>query len=83
MITHTDAINWIAGVFEQSPEDLSPETPMEQVPMWDSLGVLTLMAEFDQKFGIVLDDSDMREIKRVDDILEILRKQGKLEPVLS
>jgi acyl carrier protein len=83
MITEIEAIKWIAGVFEQPEDQLSPDTPMEQIPMWDSLGVLTLMAEFDEKFGIVLADTDMREIKKIDDILQILRKQGKLEAAVA
>jgi acyl carrier protein len=82
MMTQAEALKWIAELFEQPADELSPDTPLAEIPMWDSLGVLTLMADFDQKFGIVLADSDMRELQKVDDILDILRKQGKLQPAV-
>ena len=83
MTTQAEALAWIAGLFDQPVDELSPNTAMSAIPMWDSLGVLTLMAEFDEKFGIVLSDTDMRQIRKVDDILEILREARKLEPVAA
>ena len=83
MMTQLEALEWVAGLFEQPVAELSPETPLDQIPMWDSLGILTLMADFDEKFGIVLNDEDMHQMRRVDDILEVLRKQGKLQPAAA
>ena len=83
MMTQAEALKWVAELFEQPVEELSPATPLDEIPMWDSLGVLTLMADFDQKFGIVLADTDMRGMQKVDDILEVLRKQGKLQPAIA
>ena len=79
MITETEAIEWVAGMFDQPVEQLTPETARDDIPIWDSLGVLTLMADFDEKFSIVLTDADMRGMQKVDDILEVLRKNGKLQ----
>lgn len=79
MITEKEAIDWVAGLFEQPGDQLTPETPRDEIPIWDSLGVLTLMAEFDEKFGIILSDTDMRAMQKVDDILEVLRRNGKLQ----
>jgi acyl carrier protein len=74
-----DALNWIAGVFEQSPDSLKPETRREEIPTWDSMGVLMLMAEMDEKFGILMTDADIEAMGIVDDILAVLRKHGKLD----
>ena len=74
-----EAINWIAGMFNESASDLSPDTLREDIPEWDSLGVLTLMAEMDEKFGIILSDEDTEKMTRVDDLLQTLRENGKLE----
>lgn len=79
MMTEKEALVWVAGLFEQSAEKLTPETPRDDIPMWDSLGVLTLMAEFDEKFGIVLTDADMRAMRQVGHILDVLRQHGKLQ----
>ena len=78
-MTEKEAMEWVAGMFDQSVDQLSPETLRDDIPIWDSLGVLTLMAEFDEKFGIVLTDADMRGMGKVDDILAVLRNNGKLQ----
>jgi len=74
-----EALAWIATVFEESPEDITPEKPRGDIPSWDSLGVLGLMAGLDTDFDIVLTAEDMQAMTKVDDILEVLRKHGKLE----
>jgi len=77
-MTEQEAVEWIARVFETSPEQLTPDTPREGVPAWDSLGVLTLMANLDSDFGIVLTDDDVQGIKTVGDILHVMQRNGKL-----
>ena len=77
-MTEQEAVEWIAKVFETSPEQLAPGTPREGVPAWDSLGVLTLMANLDSDFGIVLTDDDVQGIKTVGDILHVMQRSGKL-----
>jgi acyl carrier protein len=77
-MTQSDAIEWVAKVFEVSPDQLTQDTHRDNVPAWDSLGVLTLMASLDSDFGIVLTDDDVQGIKTVGDILDLMRKNGKL-----
>jgi len=73
-----EAITWIAKVFEVSPEQLTPDTHRDEIPAWDSLGVLTLMAALDSDLGIVLTDEDIQNIKTVGDLLAAMREHGKL-----
>jgi acyl carrier protein len=77
-MTQREAVEWIAKVFEVSSEQLTPDTLRDDIPAWDSLGVLTLMASLDSDFGIVLTDDDVQSVKSVRDILEIMRRNGKL-----
>jgi acyl carrier protein len=77
-MTTQEATTWIAILFQESVESLTPETPRDAVPAWDSLGELTMMADMDEKFGIVLTDSQLRAMTRVDDILQVLRNNGKI-----
>lgn len=77
-MTEREAIEWIAKVFETSPDQLTPDTSREGVPAWDSLGVLTLMANLDSDFGIVLTDDDVQGIKTVGDILHVMKRNRKL-----
>lgn len=77
-MTKNEAINWIADLFEESPDSISPNTTREDIIGWDSLGVLNLMAGFDEKFEILLTDDELQQLKSVQDILAILEKNGKL-----
>ena len=77
-MTQREAVEWIAKVFEVSSEQLTPDTLRDDIPAWDSLGVLTLMASLDSDFGIVLTDDDIQAIKKVGDILDVMRRNGKL-----
>jgi acyl carrier protein len=77
-MTQREAVDWIAQVFEERPEQLTPDTLREDIPAWDSLGVLTLMASLDSDHGIVLTDDEVQEIKKVGDILDVMRRNGKI-----
>ena len=76
-MSRAEALAWVAEIFQESAE-MTPETPRENIAMWDSLGVLTLMAELDEKFDLVVSDQDMRAMTKVGDILSLLEKNGKL-----
>ena len=77
-MTQTEAVAWIAQVFEMVPDQLTPDTHRDDVPAWDSLGVLTLLAGLDSDFGIVLTDEDIQSVKTVGDILNVMRRHGML-----
>ena len=78
-MTLQEALRWIEGVFEEAAGSLTPETLREDVPLWDSMGVLALMAVMDEQFGVVMSDDDVITMQRIGDILAVLRKHGKLE----
>jgi len=77
MTTQEEALKWIGEMFEQT-DLLTPDTLRDDIPVWDSLGTLTLMAGMDEKFGIMLSDAELRAMTKVDDILAVLRREGKL-----
>jgi len=74
-----DAVIWIAEIFEEPPDSVSSDTAREEIPGWDSLGVLTLMAGLDEKFNIQLSEEEMDGMERVSDIVAILRRDGALD----
>jgi acyl carrier protein len=77
-MNQTEALVWVAFLFEEPPEKIQPDTKREDIPAWDSLGVLTLMAALDEKFDILLTEEEMQTMKSVQDILNILDKNGKM-----
>ncbi len=76
-----EALAWIAEVFEEPPASITANTARKKIPGWDSLGTLTLIAALDERFDIHLSETDMQGMQTVNDILEILRRNGALEEV--
>lgn len=77
MTTEDEVLKWLGELFEH-PAPLTPATERETIPMWDSLGTLNLLAGLDEKFGIILPDAELRAMTKVDDVLAVLRREGKL-----
>lgn len=76
-MNQAEALALIAEIFE-CPNNLTPNTQKQNVRGWDSMGVLSLMAEFDDRFSILLTQPQLEQMKTVDDILKILREHGHL-----
>jgi acyl carrier protein len=77
-MTHAEALDWVSKLFEEQPGKLRPETRRNEIIAWDSLGTLALMAGLDTDFAITLSDNELQDMKKVADILEILRRGGAL-----
>lgn len=78
-MTQDEALKWLADVFGISPANLNPDTPRTDISNWDSMGVLALMSSLDETFGIVVDDADMRAMKKVGDVIALLQARGKIK----
>lgn len=74
-----EALGWIAEVFEDAPERIAADTKRTQIPGWDSLGTLSLIAAFDERFDIQLSEHDIEGMQSVSDIIAILRRNEALE----
>ena len=73
-----EALLFITKAFGEKPESIKPGTLKDDIPNWDSIGTISLMADLDEQFGIMLEERDFRSFNRVDDILHVLRRHGKL-----
>ena len=71
-MTTEEAFEWVANLFEESAEELALDTPRENIPAWDSLGTLTLMAGLDEEFDIQLNEDQIAELRTVGDVVAIL-----------
>lgn len=78
MNTH-EVLNWIAEIFELPAGSISVDTLRKDIPAWDSLGVLTLIAGLDEDFDIHLTEDEIQEIRSVKDILDLLQRHGHLQ----
>lgn len=77
-ITVSETLDMLSEIFEEPVANLSPEVLRDDVLGWDSMGALALMAELDERFGIVLTADESREMTRIDDVLHLLRRHGVL-----
>ena len=77
-MTRDEALVWVATVFEEPPANVGPETLQDEIAGWDSLGLLTLMADLAEKFQIQLSENDIRGLASVKDILALLEQHGAL-----
>lgn len=76
-LSRAEALKWVAEVF-QHPFELAATTPRSEIPAWDSLGMLSLMARLDEDFSILLEPDDSDAMQSVADVLAILERNGIL-----
>jgi len=74
-----EALEWISEVFEEAPGRIDADTLRKDIPGWDSLGTLSLIAALDEKFDIHLSEQDIENMQKVADVFEILRRNGAME----
>jgi acyl carrier protein len=48
-------IEIIAKALDIPTDELSPDSSMDNTPLWDSIGHLTICMEFERRFGKALD----------------------------
>jgi acyl carrier protein len=78
-MTLEESLQWIADLFEYPVENITPETTRNEIEAWDSLGILTLLAGLNEHFDVVLSESELQGLGKVDDILDVFRRNGKLD----
>ena len=74
-----EAVAWIAEVFEEASGRISAQTLRKEIPGWDSMGTLSLIAGLDEKFDIQLSEKEIGGLERVNDIVDLLRRNGAVE----
>jgi acyl carrier protein len=69
-----EALNWMAEIFEEPAGRLTATTPRPDIPGWDSLGTLSLLAALDERFDIHLSEQDIEGLNGIKDIVDLLRR---------
>ena len=77
-MTYEETLSWIADIFEESKDNIHPELSRSEIATWDSLGTLTLLARLDEDLDIRLSEDELSELKKVQDIIEILKRHNKI-----
>lgn len=77
-MTSEEVISMLAEIFEEPKANIKPETHRRDINGWDSLGVLSLMAEYDSRFGITLTTETLDSLETVGDLIDLLKEHGAL-----
>jgi len=77
-VTESEVLEMLASAFEEPVSELRREVTKDDVPGWDSMGALALMAAFDEKLGLELTAAEFREMQKVGDVLDFLQQRGAL-----
>jgi acyl carrier protein len=59
--------------------NLSPDMLLADLGAWDSMGVLLVMAEFDERLGLTLTEDILNQLKSIQDIVNIVQTAGLLK----
>ena len=65
----------VADVLSIEPGQLTPETKLDTIETFDSVGLLTLMVELGEKAGIMMGPSDARKLVHYSDIEKLAESQ--------
>lgn len=77
-VTTNDVLKMLVEIINESIDDVQLGVNLNDLEGWDSMAVLLLMAEFDERFGITLDEEKINSLKMVDDILAVLKESNLL-----
>ena len=78
-ISTPEALKMLAGVFDEPVQGIRLTTARENIPGWDSMGALSLMAELDERFGIELTADVSRSFTKIGDVIDLLRTHHALQ----
>ena len=60
------------AAFDVDPQQVTLETTASDIPLWDSVGHLTLASNLEEAFGITLDVDELMEMENVREIVRIV-----------
>ncbi len=60
------------NAFDVDPQQVTMETNPSDIPLWDSMGFLSLASSLEETFSITLDVDELMEMETVRDIVRII-----------
>jgi acyl carrier protein len=75
--------NVVARTFNASPDVVTAEASLGQLPGWDSLGHLNLMMEIEKEFSVRFPTDKINQPATVAEICELLHLTQTGQPALS
>jgi acyl carrier protein len=60
------------AAFDVDPQLVTMETSAKDIPVWDSVGHLTLASSLEEVFGIAFDVDELMEMENVREIVRVI-----------
>jgi len=77
-MSRQDILMELEKLMELEPGTLTGTESLDNLPTWDSLAILTCIAVFQQRTGVVLDSAKLLQARTVDDLVHVV--PGPAEP---
>ncbi len=77
-LSTSQALSMIAEAINTPEDEVQPAASLDDLEGWDSMGVLLLMAELDERFSLLLEEETIGSFSTVADILKLLKDAGVL-----
>ena len=65
----------VAKIFNMTLDSIDSKTGPSDIPLWDSLGHMTLISSIEQAFNIEFEFEEMFEVVSVQSIVDILNRK--------
>ena len=75
-VSEGEILEIIADALNEDITDIKPKAELSSLQGWDSMGTLLLMAEFDERFNLMLDQNLIEKFFLIDDIVQLLKKES-------
>lgn len=67
----------IAKVLEVDIDDIENDLAIGDIPEWDSLHHVTIIAELEKEFGVKFSQDDLADMEDVSDIISFIKDQAQ------
>jgi acyl carrier protein len=72
-MTRQEAFALVEGALNEAPGTISDQTRLDGLDTWDSVGMLSVMAAFDERFSVVAAPEQLAKCKTGADLLDLVK----------
>lgn len=78
-MTKEEVLNWIGSLFNLPDGTVLESSTKDQIPGWDSMGLLKLMSGLFEDFNVDISDTELLSLQSAQDIIDLLQRNGHIE----
>lgn len=72
-MTQTDFIKELASVLAEDAAEIGPQTPLDSLAGWDSMGQVATVGFLDASFGVQVPPGTLQKCRQVQDLIDLVR----------